>query len=206
MFRTLSTVELGEPLLSLTSATHKIVSGRIEIKCPRNQRKALLFALFGADSYIRTLNELLNSRMEMTGEPVDKGLPLHSSKECFRTYHIDLEKLNEHSATPWSLEYSMKSAYQMDEISPQSFAKLVENFRRDPNGSHFKDHIKHHNVMRNTNSLTEDQRSLSMDWEYCSHNSTTKYGFNAASKERKKRPPQNGLSLQQIKLSSSDVS
>ncbi|KAI1697595.1 calcineurin-like phosphoesterase domain-containing protein [Ditylenchus destructor] len=75
-----------------------------------------------------------------------------------RTYHIDFEKLNGHNATPWSLEYSMKTAYEMAEVSPQGFAKLVENFRNNPNGSHFKDYIKHHNVMRNAKPLTVEQR------------------------------------------------
>ncbi|KAI1714947.1 calcineurin-like phosphoesterase domain-containing protein [Ditylenchus destructor] len=69
-----------------------------------------------------------------------------------RTYYVDLEELNRNDSTPWSLEYSMRDAYQMDEISPQSFAKLIENFKSNKNGnqSYFEDFMKYNAVMRNT--------------------------------------------------------
>ncbi|KAI1717652.1 calcineurin-like phosphoesterase domain-containing protein [Ditylenchus destructor] len=69
-----------------------------------------------------------------------------------RTYYVDLEELNRNDSTPWALEYSMKSAYQMDEISPQSFAKLIKNFKGNKHGnqSYFEDFMKYNAVMRNT--------------------------------------------------------
>ncbi|KAI1730135.1 acid sphingomyelinase-like phosphodiesterase 3b [Ditylenchus destructor] len=77
-----------------------------------------------------------------------------------RTYWINLDELNKNKSTTWSLEYSMKSAYKLDEISPQSFAKIVGTFKSDnkEDSSYFADYMRYNTVQWNTSVPTGANR------------------------------------------------
>uniref|UniRef100_A0A915D0P4 Calcineurin-like phosphoesterase domain-containing protein n=1 Tax=Ditylenchus dipsaci TaxID=166011 RepID=A0A915D0P4_9BILA len=80
------------------------------------------------------------------GEDVQLMLMCPAVTLDIKTYYVSLDELNKDNSTKWSLEYSMKEAYSMDNISPQSFAKLVRQFESSENSSIFETYMKHNTV------------------------------------------------------------
>ncbi|KAE9548683.1 hypothetical protein FO519_008105 [Halicephalobus sp. NKZ332] len=61
-----------------------------------------------------------------------------------KTYYVDLDKLNNNTATNWSLEYSMKDDYNLDSITPASMNSLLQKMKTDDDL--FKKYINYNTV------------------------------------------------------------
>ena len=51
--------------------------------------------------------------------------------EDFEEYFVDLQLANLYGSPDWTIEYSMKQAYGLDDLSPQSLLSLIDEFRRN---------------------------------------------------------------------------
>jgi hypothetical protein len=70
------------------------------------------------------------------------------SHSSFRNYYVDLARLNREGVAGnahFTLEYSMRQAFQMNSFSAHSFSALIERIKRNPHT--FEQYIRFNTAM-----------------------------------------------------------
>lgn len=65
--------------------------------------------------------------------------------ELCRTYYVNLDALNKDKSTNWTLEYSMKDAYNLSAINAGAMQQLLERFKED--NAVFNKYIQYNSVL-----------------------------------------------------------